>query len=44
MRLAGLLHHACMSAPVQAAVLRAAALFPVLLRHAASRTRLPSHP
>jgi flavin-dependent dehydrogenase len=43
MRLAGLLHHACMSGSFQAAIIRAAALFPSLLHHAASRTRLPSH-
>ncbi len=41
MRLAGLLHHACMSGPLQPAVILGAALFPALLRHAASRTRLP---
>jgi menaquinone-9 beta-reductase len=44
MRLAGLLHHACMTAPVQAAIIQATAMFPALLRHAASRTRLQSHP
>jgi flavin-dependent dehydrogenase len=44
MRLAGLLHHACMSAPVQFAAIRIAELFPALLRQAARRTRLPSHP
>jgi flavin-dependent dehydrogenase len=50
MRLAGLLHHACMSAPVQFALITGAALFPALLRQAANRTRLPpsanpaSHP
>ena len=43
MRLAGLLHHACMSGPLQPAVILGAALFPALLRHAASRTRLPRH-
>jgi flavin-dependent dehydrogenase len=42
MRVAGLLHHACMSAPVQSAIIQAAALFPALLQHAATRTRLPS--
>jgi flavin-dependent dehydrogenase len=40
MRLAGLLHHACMSAPIQAAAIRTAGLFPSLLRQAAGRTRL----
>jgi flavin-dependent dehydrogenase len=44
MRLAGLLHHACMSAAVQSAVTRVAALFPGLLRRAACHTRLPSCP
>ena len=42
MRLAGLLHRAGMSDPVQSAAIRAATLFPALLRHAARRTRLPS--
>jgi flavin-dependent dehydrogenase len=42
MRLAGLLHRACMSGRVQSSVLLGAALFPALLRYAASRTRLPS--
>jgi flavin-dependent dehydrogenase len=42
MRLAGVLHHACMSTMVQSAVIRAAALFPGLLRRAASHTRLPA--
>jgi flavin-dependent dehydrogenase len=41
MRLAGLLHHACMSGPVQSTLIRGAEVFPGLLRHAASRTRLP---
>jgi flavin-dependent dehydrogenase len=41
MRLAGLLHHACMTGSVQSAAIRAAALFPALLQHAANRTRLP---
>ena len=41
MRLAGLLHHACMNGSVQAAVIHATALFPSLLPHAANRTRLP---
>jgi flavin-dependent dehydrogenase len=44
MRLAGALHHACMSAPVQSSLVRAAALFPGLLRLAACHTRLPSEP
>ena len=42
MRLAGLLHHACMSGSVQSAITRTAKLFPSLLRQAAYRTRLPS--
>jgi hypothetical protein len=42
MRLAGLLHHACMSGPVQGAAIRAASMFPGLLRRAASHTRLPA--
>jgi menaquinone-9 beta-reductase len=42
MRLAGLLHHACMSGAVQAAAIQAAAAFPALLRRAAIHTRLPS--
>jgi flavin-dependent dehydrogenase len=42
MRLAGLLHRACMSGRVQSAVLRGATWFPPLLRYAASRTRLRS--
>jgi flavin-dependent dehydrogenase len=41
MRLAGVLHHACMSALVQFALIQGAALFPSLLRQAAGRTRLP---
>lgn len=41
MRFAGLLHHACMSGWVQSTIIHAASLFPSLLRHAASRTRLP---
>jgi len=40
MRLAGLLHQASMSGLTQAAAIRAARWFPVLLRQAASRTRL----
>jgi flavin-dependent dehydrogenase len=40
MRLAGLLHHACMSGVTQSAVVQAARLFPALLRQAASHTRL----
>jgi flavin-dependent dehydrogenase len=40
MRLAGLLHHACMMRPVQAACVYTAAAFPALLRQAARRTRL----
>jgi flavin-dependent dehydrogenase len=44
MRLAGLIHHACMSGPVQSAIIRGAELFPALLRQAASRTRLPADP
>ena len=40
MRLAGLLHHACMTGSVQAAITQAAAWFPALLHHAANRTRL----
>ncbi|WP_428492800.1 NAD(P)/FAD-dependent oxidoreductase [Rhodopila sp.] len=42
MRLAGLLHHACMTGSVQAAITQAAALFPALLHQAANRTRLAS--
>ncbi|HEY0183483.1 MAG TPA: FAD-dependent monooxygenase [Rhodopila sp.] len=42
MRLGGLLHHACMSAAAQFAVVHATALFPALLRLAARHTRLPS--
>ena len=42
MRLAGLLHHACMTGSVQAAIIHAAALFPSLLPQAANRTRLRS--
>ncbi|WP_158930244.1 NAD(P)/FAD-dependent oxidoreductase [Acidisphaera sp. S103] len=41
MRLAGLLHHACMSGLVQAGLTRGARVFPGLLRYAASGTRLP---
>jgi len=41
MRIAGLLHHACTSVPIQSALILGAALFPGLLRHAARRTRLP---
>jgi flavin-dependent dehydrogenase len=41
MRLAGLLHFACMSGSVQAGLVRGAGVFPGLLRRAASRTRLP---
>jgi flavin-dependent dehydrogenase len=41
MRLAGLLHRSCMNGAVQPAATRIAAVFPALLRHAASRTRLP---
>ena len=41
MRLAGVLHRAGMIGPMQSAAVRAAALFPALLRQAASRTRLP---
>jgi menaquinone-9 beta-reductase len=44
MRLAGLLHHACMNGTIQSAVIRGAALFPFLLRHASGRTRLPLEP
>jgi flavin-dependent dehydrogenase len=44
MRLAGLLHHACMSTPVQFAAIGAATLFPAVLRQAARRTRLRSKP
>jgi flavin-dependent dehydrogenase len=40
MRLARLLHRACMAGPVQPAVIRGAALFPGLLRHAARGTRI----
>ncbi|MDR3530827.1 MAG: FAD-dependent monooxygenase [Rhodopila sp.] len=40
MRLASLLHYACMSAAIQAAAIRTAALFPALLRQAASHTRI----
>jgi menaquinone-9 beta-reductase len=40
MRLAGLLHHACLGGATQAAVIRAACLFPALLRQAARHTRL----
>jgi flavin-dependent dehydrogenase len=40
MRLAGLLHQASMSGLTQAAAIQAARWFPVLLRQAASRTRL----
>ena len=42
MRLAGLLHHACITGSVQAALTRTAAWFPALLHHAANRTRLAS--
>jgi flavin-dependent dehydrogenase len=42
MRLAGLLHRACLSGPIQSAAVQVAALFPGLLRQAASRTRLPT--
>ena len=42
MRLAGLLHHACMNSAVQTLAIRAATLFPALLRQAADRTRVPS--
>ena len=42
MRLASVLHRACMSGPIQSAAVHAAALLPALLRQAASRTRLPS--
>jgi menaquinone-9 beta-reductase len=41
MRLAGLLHHACMSGPIQSAAIRVTALFPALLQRAAAHTRLP---
>lgn len=40
MRLAGLLHHVCMSGLTQSAAVGVARVFPVLLREAASRTRL----
>lgn len=40
MRLAGLLHRACMSGMMQPLAIRAAGLFPALLRQAAARTRL----
>jgi flavin-dependent dehydrogenase len=43
MRLAGLLHHACMNGLVQAAVVRAVAMFPALLRRSAIHTRLSSN-
>ncbi|MGD0103149.1 MAG: FAD-dependent oxidoreductase [Rhodopila sp.] len=43
MRLAGVLHHACMSGGVQSALIRGAALFPALLRQFARRTRLRQH-
>lgn len=42
MRLAGILHRACLSGPIQSAVVRAAAVFPGALRRAATHTRLPS--
>jgi hypothetical protein len=41
MRLAGLLHRACMRAPIQSVLILCAAQFPGLLRHAAQCTRLP---
>ena len=41
MRLAGLLHLACMSGPLQGGLVRGAGVFPGLLRRAASHTRLP---
>ncbi len=40
MRLAGMLHGLAMTGPLQAAGLRAATLFPALLRHAARGTRI----
>ncbi len=40
MRLAGLLHRACMSGTMQPLAVRAAGAFPALLRQAATRTRL----
>lgn len=43
MRRAGLLHHACMSSPIQSALVAGATFFPALLRQAATRTRLPSN-
>jgi flavin-dependent dehydrogenase len=42
MRLAGVLHHAFMSGPLQPALIRGADLFPFLLRQAANRTRVQS--
>jgi flavin-dependent dehydrogenase len=42
MRLAGVLHHFCMSGLVQPGLIRAVNVFPGLLRYAASRTRLPA--
>jgi flavin-dependent dehydrogenase len=41
MHLASLLHHACMSGPIQPALIAGARVFPSLLRQAASHTRLP---
>lgn len=43
MRLAGVLHHACMRGGVQSALIRGAGLFPALLRQFAQRTRLRPH-
>lgn len=40
MRLASVLHHGCMSGPMQFALITGAGLFPALLRRAALRTRL----
>lgn len=40
MRLAGLLHRACMSGTMQPLAVRVAGVFPALLRQAAARTRL----
>jgi flavin-dependent dehydrogenase len=45
MRLANLLHHACVNGFTQPMTLRFAERFPTLLRHAAVRTRIPAqHP
>ncbi len=44
MRLAGLLHRVCLNGGVQSLAVQAAALWPALLRRAASHTRIPSPP